>query len=296
MSSGRLASHRPRPRPGCHAARCATSIVSSRGLNAVLALVVALGIQIGHELRQRLRRWRAGHRRGAGRPGATGGGGAGHGAAGQVGGTWSPSGWPALAGLGSGGDGQLVAHPARVWCAGSRAGPTRGARVPTATSGSASCSCSSSSASWRRWARPMCSTPRSRSFGGHLFGLLRWAFALWAGVPVGLLAAALLEANNMRDIETDTEAGKKTLAVRLGRRRAGLFYVAHAGRAGALVGDPGRLPAVGARRPGRVPLAIGPVAAGARVTEGQGASCPCWVRRPVSSRCRRCSSRSGLLL
>jgi 1,4-dihydroxy-2-naphthoate octaprenyltransferase len=51
-----------------------------------------------------------------------------------------------------------------------------------------------------------------------------WGFALWAGVPVGLLAAALLQANNLRDIETDTESGKRTLAVRLGRTRAGLMY------------------------------------------------------------------------
>ena len=29
----------------------------------------------------------------------------------------------------------------------------------------------------------------------------------------------------MRDIETDTVAGKRTLAVRLGRRKAGLLYV-----------------------------------------------------------------------
>jgi 1,4-dihydroxy-2-naphthoate polyprenyltransferase len=63
------------------------------------------------------------------------------------------------------------------------------------------------------------------SFGGHLFSYnYDWGFVLWAGVPVGLLAAALLEANNLRDIGTDTESGKKTLAVRLGRRRAGLLY------------------------------------------------------------------------
>ena len=52
-----------------------------------------------------------------------------------------------------------------------------------------------------------------------------WSFALWAGVPVGLLAAALLQANNLRDVETDKETGKKTVAVRLGRVRAGYLYV-----------------------------------------------------------------------
>jgi 1,4-dihydroxy-2-naphthoate octaprenyltransferase len=63
------------------------------------------------------------------------------------------------------------------------------------------------------------------SLGGHLFSYTYdWGFVLWAGVPVGLLAAALLEANNLRDITTDTQSGKKTLAVRLGRRRAGLLY------------------------------------------------------------------------
>ena len=37
-----------------------------------------------------------------------------------------------------------------------------------------------------------------------------------ASVPVGLLATALLVVNNLRDIPTDTAAGKRTLAVRLG--------------------------------------------------------------------------------
>jgi 1,4-dihydroxy-2-naphthoate octaprenyltransferase len=44
------------------------------------------------------------------------------------------------------------------------------------------------------------------------------AFAL--AVPVGLLAAAILVVNNVRDLETDRRAGKRTLAVRLGRPRA----------------------------------------------------------------------------
>ena len=48
---------------------------------------------------------------------------------------------------------------------------------------------------------------------------LQWeAFAL--AVPVGLLAAGILVVNNVRDVDTDRRAGKRTLAVRLGRARA----------------------------------------------------------------------------
>src|SRR5438046_2626699 len=39
-------------------------------------------------------------------------------------------------------------------------------------------------------------------------------------VPVGLLATAILMVNNVRDMDTDRRAGKRTLAVRLGRPRA----------------------------------------------------------------------------
>ena len=48
------------------------------------------------------------------------------------------------------------------------------------------------------------------------------AFVL--AVPVGLLAAAILVVNNVRDIDTDRRAGKRTLAVRLGRERARALY------------------------------------------------------------------------
>jgi 1,4-dihydroxy-2-naphthoate octaprenyltransferase len=50
--------------------------------------------------------------------------------------------------------------------------------------------------------------------------------ALLAGVPVGLLAVALLVVNNLRDIPGDTTAGKNTLAVRLGAPATRIFYVA----------------------------------------------------------------------
>ena len=47
-----------------------------------------------------------------------------------------------------------------------------------------------------------------------------------AGCAIGLLACALLMANNIRDIATDVVAGKRTLAVRLGDRQARVGYVA----------------------------------------------------------------------
>jgi 1,4-dihydroxy-2-naphthoate polyprenyltransferase len=50
--------------------------------------------------------------------------------------------------------------------------------------------------------------------------------ALLLAVPVGLLAAAILVVNNVRDLETDRRAGKRTLAVRLGRPRARIVYAA----------------------------------------------------------------------
>jgi len=48
------------------------------------------------------------------------------------------------------------------------------------------------------------------------------AFVL--AVPVGLLAAAILVVNNVRDMDTDKRAGKRTSAVRLGRERARTLY------------------------------------------------------------------------
>lgn len=46
-----------------------------------------------------------------------------------------------------------------------------------------------------------------------------------AAVPIGALATAILVVNNLRDIATDAAAGKRTLAVRLGRRGVRIEYL-----------------------------------------------------------------------
>lgn len=56
-------------------------------------------------------------------------------------------------------------------------------------------------------------------------GELSWP--AWVGaVAVGMLACALLMANNLRDVPTDALVGKRTLAVRLGESRSRRVYAA----------------------------------------------------------------------
>jgi 1,4-dihydroxy-2-naphthoate octaprenyltransferase len=50
--------------------------------------------------------------------------------------------------------------------------------------------------------------------------------AWWGSLVVGLLACAILLANNVRDVPTDAVAGKRTLAVRLGAPTARKLFVA----------------------------------------------------------------------
>jgi 1,4-dihydroxy-2-naphthoate polyprenyltransferase len=52
------------------------------------------------------------------------------------------------------------------------------------------------------------------------------ASALVAGAALGLLAAAVLVVNNLRDLDSDRRMGKNTLAVRLGRRASVWEYAA----------------------------------------------------------------------
>lgn len=85
------------------------------------------------------------------------------------------------------------------------------------------------------------------------------ALAWYAAVPMGALTTAILVVNNVRDIETDAATGKRTLAVRLGRRGAVgeyavLLAVAYAVPLGLVLA--GRLSAWGL-----LPLASAPLAA-----------------------------------
>ena len=62
---------------------------------------------------------------------------------------------------------------------------------------------------------------------GTVYIQLGWvpAAGWWAAVAIGALACVLLVANNLRDLEGDRLAGKRTLATRLGDRGTRWFFV-----------------------------------------------------------------------
>jgi 1,4-dihydroxy-2-naphthoate octaprenyltransferase len=94
--------------------------------------------------------------------------------------------------------------------------------------------------------------------------------ALAASLPVGLAAVAILLANNIRDLDGDRAAGKRTLAVRLGRARSRTLYVATVAAVFVLVVAIGlaRPPALAALA--ALPLAAGPVRLVRRRDDGPG--------------------------
>lgn len=49
--------------------------------------------------------------------------------------------------------------------------------------------------------------------------------AIWAAVPIGFLVTAILVANNVRDLDTDRAAGKRTLATFIGRENSIAEYL-----------------------------------------------------------------------
>ncbi len=56
-----------------------------------------------------------------------------------------------------------------------------------------------------------------------------------AGLPIGAMVAAILHANNIRDMDADRQVNKRTMALRLGLRGARLEYVALVGGAYVIV-------------------------------------------------------------
>ena len=83
--------------------------------------------------------------------------------------------------------------------------------------------------------------------------------AWWGSLVVGLLACAILLANNVRDIPTDAVTGKRTLAVRVGATAARRLFV------GCYVGSFLAVVAIGVTQPWALlgllalPLAVAPV-------------------------------------
>ena len=89
-------------------------------------------------------------------------------------------------------------------------------------------------------------------------GELTWELAA-AAIPVGCLVTAILVANNLRDIDTDRAAGKRTLAVMLGDRRTRWEYallVAAAFAATLVFAAAGVLPRWTALALAALPLAV----------------------------------------
>jgi 1,4-dihydroxy-2-naphthoate octaprenyltransferase len=75
--------------------------------------------------------------------------------------------------------------------------------------------------------------------GSYFAQTEHWEYlAFYLSVPVGMLATAVLVVNNIRDMDTDRRAGKRTLAVRLGRERTrGLYSLLVAVPFGLVVGQ-----------------------------------------------------------
>ena len=94
------------------------------------------------------------------------------------------------------------------------------------------------------------------------------ARSIWVGVGCGCLSCALLVVNNLRDVEGDAAAGKRTLAVRMGAPRTRLLYAALvAGSFIALIplalSEPWAVLGLAA-----LPFAVGPLARVLRGAEG----------------------------
>jgi 1,4-dihydroxy-2-naphthoate polyprenyltransferase len=97
------------------------------------------------------------------------------------------------------------------------------------------------------------------------------ALPLGLSISVGFLATAILLVNNVRDLETDSRAGKMTLAVRMGRSSAVMLYRLMVLGAFLVLpialaaGEVSALPLIGLAA---LPMAIGPLRAMSNRTDG----------------------------
>ena len=117
------------------------------------------------------------------------------------------------------------------------------------------------------------------------------ALSLVAGASMGLFACALLDANNLRDLDGDAVANKRTIAVRLGRERAGWVYVG-ARRCGPRLRG-------GVRRRGAPPRSLALVAAPLAIATGRASCSPARTGPallPVLARTARLQLVAGLAL
>ncbi|PZX47801.1 1,4-dihydroxy-2-naphthoate octaprenyltransferase [Algoriphagus chordae] len=61
-------------------------------------------------------------------------------------------------------------------------------------------------------------------YGTYFLHSLAWDnSAIWIGIALGLFSAAVLNINNIRDIESDQLAGKKSIPVRIGKKAAIIY-------------------------------------------------------------------------
>ncbi|PZX53969.1 1,4-dihydroxy-2-naphthoate prenyltransferase [Algoriphagus ratkowskyi] len=61
-------------------------------------------------------------------------------------------------------------------------------------------------------------------YGTYFLHSLAWDDSvIWIGISLGLFSAAVLNINNIRDIESDTTAGKKSIPVRIGKKAAVIY-------------------------------------------------------------------------
>lgn len=113
--------------------------------------------------------------------------------------------------------------------------------------------------------------PLAIEIGSHAFAYsYNWAFALWAGVPVGLLAAALLQADNFQRHRDRHGVGQEDVGRPARTSTGGVPLHRNPDGCGGGHRHPGSLQDLVAPRPGGLAAGHPPGSAGARGAAGEG--------------------------